>query len=253
MVLFTPDQVYSRRHSLTWMLLAFSSGCVNAAAVLACGRFVTHVTGTLTRIGVAQGWDLALDFVVVLLCFILGAMSSVLVIDGRHHRGLKPLYWLPLTLTATLLAIVATVGVAGGFGSFGVDMDLPRDFALLSLLSLASGIQNAAVSTTTRLMVRTTHMSGPATDFGVDLAVYLFASGEARRRAGRGVLLRGGKISAFVLGGFAGALLAGRFHYGVFFAPAALVLLATALSFVPSFRGARTEAALDGRVPISNR
>jgi uncharacterized membrane protein YoaK (UPF0700 family) len=251
MVLFTPDQVYSRRHIPTWLLLTFSSGCVNAGAVLACGRFVTHVTGTLTRIGVAKGWDLALDFVVVLLCFILGAMSSVLLIDGRHHRGLKPLYWLPLTLTGTLLAVVAVAGVAGGFGGFGVDMDLPRDFALLSLLSLASGLQNAAVSTTTRLMVRTTHMSGPATDFGVDLAVFLFSTGEARQRAGRGALLRGAKLASFVLGGFAGALLASRFQFGVFFAPATLVLLATALSFVPSLRGERESAAIAGRAASS--
>ena len=43
MVLFTPDQVYSRRHSPTWLLLrVLVQGCVNAAAVLACGRFVTQ-------------------------------------------------------------------------------------------------------------------------------------------------------------------------------------------------------------------
>jgi uncharacterized membrane protein YoaK (UPF0700 family) len=247
MVLFSADQVFSRRHSLTWILLAFSSGCVNAGAVLACGRFVTHVTGTLTRIGVAPKWDLALDFLVVLLCFILGAMSSVLLIDGRHHRGRPPLYWLPLTLTAALLAIAGLIGLSGGFGTFGMDSDLPRDFALLSMLSLASGLQNAAVSSTTKLLVRTTHMSGPATDFGTDLAVAFFADGEPRKRALKGALLRGAKIMGFVLGGLAGAILGKHYGYALFFLPAALVSFANVRSFVPqlsAWRRRRESAVL---------
>ena len=39
---------------------------------------------------------------------------------------------------------------------------------LLSLLAFAMGLQNAAVASTTGLAVRTTHLTGPATDLGIE-------------------------------------------------------------------------------------
>ena len=62
------------------------------------------------------------------------------------------------------------------------------------------GLQNAAVASTTGLAVRTTHLTGPATDLGIHLGAALFATGQERRAAFKGATLRGGKILSFMVG-----------------------------------------------------
>lgn len=235
LALHGPESVFSLRHAPSWMLLAFSAGSVNAIAFFACARFVTHVTGTTTRIGMDAGSiTLALDYLVVLLCFVAGAMTAAAMLDGRHHSNKRPLYALPLVIVAAVLASVAAAGSLGVFGPFAGSVEGPRDFAFLSILAFAMGLQNAAVATSTGLVVRTTHMTGPATDLGVHLATALYAAGDVRKTALRHAALRGGKIVSFTVGGAAGAVLASTLAYAAFFVPAAVVVAATALSFVTS-------------------
>lgn len=241
-VLHPTTSVLSRRHMPSWLLLAFAAGAVNAVAFLACQRFVSHVTGTVTRLGLDAGvWTLVFDYAVVLACFIAGAMASVLAIDGRLHRGKRPLHGVPLLVVSAVLVGVAIAGAHGAFGVFGGSVERPSDFLLLSLISFAMGLQNATVATSTGMAVRTTHMTGPATDLGINLATSVFVGGEARRAALRGALLRGGKLLGFVLGATAAVPLARGAGYLAFLAPAAAVLIAVGLSFLP----ARTAAAAD--------
>jgi len=233
LALHSPQAVFSMRHVPSWLLLAFGAGSVNVIAFLACSRFVTHVTGTVTSIGMDAGTvTLALDYGVVLGCFLLGAMSAAAMLDGRHQQKKRPLYAAPLFLVSIILAAVALAGAAGIFGPFGGSVESPRDFAFLSVLAFAMGLQNAAVATSTGLVVRTTHMTGLTTDVGIHLTTALYAEGETRRTAIRQAALRAAKIAAFAAGGALGAVLVPRFHYGAFLVPSALVLGATLLSFV---------------------
>jgi uncharacterized membrane protein YoaK (UPF0700 family) len=233
--LHKPDAIFSLRHAPSWLLLTMAAGAVNAGAFLACRRFVTHVTGTVTLLGMdSDNWHLMLDYAVVFACFIAGAMTSVLAIDGRYHRGLTPLYALPLVVVTGLLSLVAALGSAGLFGRFGGSVESLPDFAMLSLLSFAMGLQNAAVSTSTGAVVRTTHLTGPATDLGVFLATCFFTAGEERRRAFQRALLRFGKVVGFAIGAALMVPAARHLGYGAFFVPALLVLGATARSFLPA-------------------
>jgi uncharacterized membrane protein YoaK (UPF0700 family) len=215
-------------------MLAFSAGAVNVIAFLACSRFVTHVTGTVSQIGMTRGsFVLALEYGVVLGSFVLGAMTSAVAIDGRHHRKKPPIHALPLIGVAAVLVLVAGAGAIGVFGEFGGAVESRQDFALLSVLAFASGVQNAAVATSTGALVRTTHMTGPATDLGVHLSSAVFATGDARRTSLRHAALRAGKIAAFATGGATGAILAATLEFRAFLLPAMVVLIATALSFLP--------------------
>jgi uncharacterized membrane protein YoaK (UPF0700 family) len=234
--LHTPKTIYSTRHLTSWMLLAFAAGGVNAAALLACQRYVTHVTGTATRIGVDAGRpELLLDYAIVLVCFLAGAMTSVLSLQGRRARGKEPLWALPLLIVAGVLVFAGVLGKLGVFGPFGSTVETPGDFFLLSILSFAMGLQNASVSTSTGLAIRTSHMTGPTTDLGVHLATAYFEQGEARRAALRAAALRAGKLTAFVFGAVAMIPLSAQLEYLCLVIPAFLVVIAAGVSFVPAW------------------
>jgi carbonic anhydrase/acetyltransferase-like protein (isoleucine patch superfamily)/uncharacterized membrane protein YoaK (UPF0700 family) len=234
--LHTPQTIFSLRHAPSWLLLAFSAGAVNAIAFLACSRFITHVTGTVTLMGMdVRSIPLALDYTLVLGAFILGAMTSAMWIDVRFHRRKDPFYQLPLLAVSGILAALALAGVKGMFGTFGGSIEGTRDFVFLTILAFAMGLQNAAVATSTGLIVRTTHLTGTATDLGVYLATALYAEGDVRRVARLHAALRGGKILAFAAGASAGVMLATRIQYASLFVPATIVLAVTFASFLPAF------------------
>jgi len=233
--LHKPEEILSFRHVPTWLMLTFAAGCVNAAALVACERYVTHVTGTVTRIGMEVArLSILLDFVIVLVSFVVGAMGAAVLINGRAHRGKRPLHAAPLMMVAAATAGIGLAGHADLLGTFGGAVDEPGDFVLLSVLSFASGLQNAAVATSTGLLVRTTHLTGPATDLGIHLVELAYVKGATRAMAKRHALLRAGKLVAFAFGAAAGVALARSVGFLAFLVPACLVLAATALSFLPA-------------------
>lgn len=229
--ILSPHAVHARRHLPIWIALAFSAGAVNAVALAACQRFVTHVTGTVTLLAVdhAEPW-LVVEYGCVLACFVLGAMTSVLLIDGRRLRHREPWPIAPLVIVMLVLFGTALAGGLGAFGPFGRTVETPGDFVLLSVLGFAMGLQNASVATTTGMIVRTTHMTGPVTDLAIALATSLFGGENVVVEAARkSVRIRAWKIGAFLGGAFLGAIAARRFEYAAFLLPAGTTLLATLL------------------------
>lgn len=236
-ILHTPDTIYSARHTPSWFLLAAAAGQVNAFAFLTCEQFATHITGTVTRVGLE--WPhvgIAAEYLSVVLSLVAGAMTSVIWIQARVVRGRRPRWATPLIAVALILVGTALAGWAGWFGSFGgKHVTDPPPFILLSILAFAMGLQNGAVGSTTGLAVRTTHVTGPATDFGIHLGVAYFTSGKERRAAFRGAVLRGGKILSFIVGAGVALPLAVSFNYLALLAPALFVVIASMLSFMPDW------------------
>ncbi len=235
LTLYKPESIFSARHIPSWLMFAFAAGAVNASALYACQTYVTHVTGTVTRIGMEVAHlEPLLDFLLVLVCFIGGAMMSSLLINGRAHRDKRPLYGLPLWLAFSLVLFAAVGGHLGLLGNFGGEVAQPVDFVLLSLLSFAMGMQNAAVATSTGLLVRTTHLTGPSTDLGIHLVELMFVKGEALALARRHAALRAGKIVSFMAGAGLAVPLARYAGFLVFLLPAGVMLTAIFLSFLPA-------------------
>src|SRR4051812_40960898 len=90
-----------------WFLLAFGSGAVNTGGFLACGRFVSHVTGFATLFGMNIArwqWLEAVSVFTVPLYFLLGSMFSAWMVDRRIQQGQNPFYALPLVVITILLA-----------------------------------------------------------------------------------------------------------------------------------------------------
>lgn len=225
------NQGLTRRVVFHWFLLTFLAGSINAGGYLACHRFVSHVTGfaTLAGIDFAEGKiDGALGILSVPLFFLFGVMISAYLIDRRVEQGKRPAYPSVMALVALCLILVTAAGSFDMFSGFGERVRLKQDFFFLALLCMASGLQNAAITTSSGATVRTTHLTGLTTDLGIGIVRMLSRKKgdrvhEATRQAN---LLRAGTIVSFIAGSFAGALLFLRVGYAGFLLPAGLAIYA---------------------------
>ena len=233
MVVFTPEKLTSPRTLPSWGLLAFAAGAVNVGAFLACQRFVAHVTGTLTLVGADAGQVLGLDYMLVMICFVLGAGGAVILVRGFGRSVDHFPDWIPLTVVSIVLASVALLGRAGFFGHFGGSVETPHDLALLCMLSFAMGMQNAAVASSTDMAVRTTHMTGPATDFAIAAATLIVGKDAERAKALRSVTLRGTKLLSFIVGTIVMVPLCRHVGFLAFAIPAGACAVATLSNYMP--------------------
>jgi uncharacterized membrane protein YoaK (UPF0700 family) len=135
------------------------------------------------------------------------------------------------------LVVVALLGRGGAFGKLGGHAEDPEDFGFMCVLAFGMALMNATVASTTALAVRTVHMTGPASDFGVQLALALATVGETRRSALRLAAFRGGTLVAFAVGAGIVVPLVHRTGHLAFLMPAATIAAATWRSFLaPSSR-----------------
>ncbi len=163
---------FNSRNMMIWFVLAFQAGAINVGGFLACHRFVTHTTGFATHFGVeaAKGdYVAAFGMLSVPLFFLFGSMISAFFVDRRLGMGFKPRYTLVMFLIFFNMFFVLIAAEFGLFGEFGKTLNIYQDYTLLSLLCLSSGIQNAAISSASGAVIRTTHLTGITTDLGIGL------------------------------------------------------------------------------------
>jgi len=188
-------------------VLAGVAGAVNAAGFHAVGYYSANMTGNVSALSdyIANGnFRLALLYASIVVAFIFGAWSSSLMINYGRRRGVRAVYAFSILTEGILLCLL---GLA--------DLFLPgvhRSVILILGLSYLMGLQNASATRISNARVRTTHVSGMATDMGIELAT-LFdvkrgAEPEGEWPANRSRLrLHAMTIAAFILGGIAGVLL----------------------------------------------
>lgn len=232
-----------------WFLLSFTAGNINAGGFLACGRYVTHVTGTYTLAGIdfATGKiGAGIGMLAVPLFFLLGVMISAYCIDRRQENGRRPRYPLVMGLVAFCLGLVALRGYGNHFGEFGGEfMHLNRELVFMSLLSIASGLMNATITTSSEAFVRITHLTGITTDLGIGI-VRMAAMDRTHpnyRNEKIANTYRAGSVLAFTLGAFVGTVLFVRVDYLGFLLPAALALYAMGLAIGSAPVSSRPKAA----------
>jgi len=208
-----------------WFLLAFLAGNVNTGGFMACSRFVTHVTGFATLFGIdaAKGrWNHALGILTVPGYFLIGVMISAYLIDRPAQRRQRPHYATVMLIVTICLALVALLGRWKVFGVFGTPLALKQDYLLLSLLCGASGLQNAAISTSSGSTVRTTHLTGITTDLGIGLvrAMSMDRRSSEFHSELRAASARLGTLISFGAGSAVGAVLFLKLDYLGFLLPA---------------------------------
>lgn len=149
---------------------------LNIGGFMACHRFVSHVTGFATFFGyeINQIDNVqAFSMLVVPLFFLCGAMISGQLVDIRLKLHKRPKYYISFGLIFFLLLAVAVAGIFGMFGEFGEPFSYSRDYTLLALLCLICGIQNGTITTVSKSVIRTTHLTGVTTDLGIGIVRFL--------------------------------------------------------------------------------
>lgn len=210
-------------------LLAFVAGAANAGGFLAVNRYTSHMTGIVSAAAddlVLGHWTLALAGLAAPVMFLLGAMTTAILVNIARRRRLHSRFALPLMLEAALLL---------GFGLLGSTMNLAIALLLpvtVLLLCFMMGLQNAVITKISRATIRTTHVTGLVTDLGIELGKLVFMNRTRRhppvladrQRMKMHLLL----IGMFFVGGLFGAT--GFKHVGfVTTLPLALALMLVAL------------------------
>ncbi len=158
------------------MILAFQAGLLNMGGFMACGHFVSHVTGYATHFGYEigrQDYKHALALLMVPGFFLLGSILSGLLVDLRLKLRKKPKYHLVFGVLFLLTLAVVVLGFNNYLGKFGDPVEDSRDYTLIALLCLICGIQNGTITLVSRSVVRTTHLTGITTDLGIGIVRFL--------------------------------------------------------------------------------
>ncbi len=215
---------YTPSNVAVWLVMAFQAGVINIGGYLACHNFVSHLTGLATLFGneVSQfNYSHALGMAAVPVLFLVGAMISASLVDIRLRLKKKPKYYIIFGFMFLLIAGVEVVGFNGVFGEFGEPLMRPRDYVLMALLCMICGMQNGTITSVSRAVVRTTHLTGIVTDLGIGI-VRVLNRDKVEDRAFEDVranYMRLGLITCFVFGSVFGGLLFPRSGFRGFLLP----------------------------------
>ncbi|MGZ3769954.1 MAG: YoaK family protein [Bdellovibrio sp.] len=215
---------YTKSNITIWMLMAFQAGILNIGGFMACHRFVSHVTGFATFFGfelTQSEPQRAFGMLIVPLFFLVGVMVSGQLVDLRLKLHKKPKYYIVFGIIFALTLIIALGALTGFFGEFGEPLEKTRDYNLLMLLCLTCGIQNGTITTVSRSVIRTTHLTGITTDLGLGI-VRIFnqdkLSGDIANEK-KATLMRLGIIFFFGSGSILGGFVFDKFGHGGFLIP----------------------------------
>ncbi|NJK91208.1 MAG: DUF1275 domain-containing protein [Blastochloris sp.] len=143
--------------------LAFGAAFVNVGVVLKTGISVSHLTGDISKLSMglsethAALLPDALSVAAAALSFFLGAFLSGLWI---HHPSLDFSRPYGRTITGIGMLFILSSHLIPRFPVFGI-----------ALAALSCGLQNSLATRYRGIVLRTTHLTGLITDFGITLGM----------------------------------------------------------------------------------
>lgn len=188
-------------------LLAFAAGVVNAVGYLGYEhQAFSHMTGTVSLQSIAiesSNWGNAQQLLAVILSFVIGSFGAGLLL---RDRGLSGAY-VGLLAVEAMLFIAAAALLAGG-NAFGA-----------CFAAAGCGLQNAMTSFYSGSSIRSTHLTGFFTDFGLVLGQVCRGHPVPRRRLAMWALV----LFGFSTGGMVAATSFHRLGFLTLLLPSAIV------------------------------
>jgi uncharacterized membrane protein YoaK (UPF0700 family) len=213
-----------RSHAQLGGVLAFVAGAINAGGFLAVGYYTSHMTGIASSIAdyiALNQFDAALIAVCFLLSFIVGAITTSLIVNWARAKQFRSEYAPALLVEALLLLAFNATEIDG------LEKGTAAGVFPIALLCFVMGLQNAIITKISKSTIRTTHITGLVTDIGVEVGRYLYQCFSKSREALPQLdtaLLYVFLVLAFLVGGVVGA-----FSFKIFglitTVPLAIVLL----------------------------
>ena len=211
-------------------LLSSIAGALNAVGFLIAGSFTANMTGNISMFAetlAQRDMLLALSFLGLVAAFIFGATAAAFAIQTGEKYQHRSAYALVIAFEALMLLALASV--------FIPHPESAQETHLIIVLSFVMGLQNATTTMISKAQVRTTHVSGMATDIGIELAA-LAAGQDARQTALPKLLLHALTLACFAAGGILGAVSFSYTGYWLFVVLAAILLLITLPEVLRSYR-----------------
>lgn len=219
------DAIYYPENLYIWFLLAFQGGFVNVGGFMAVHRFVSHMTGFGTWIGVEllnKNYLGTIGMMAVPTSFLIGAMVSAWLIERERMKKRAPKYLSVFSIIIFVFALITILGSFQFLGVFGEPFNYRRDYVLLFLLTFVCGVQNAVISSASGAVVRTTHLTGVTTDLGIGLVRLWTDRHHFTKKDNKelfATFFRTGIIFSFIFGSIVGAFLFKQFNFLGFMAP----------------------------------
>ncbi|WP_299563783.1 YoaK family protein [uncultured Sulfitobacter sp.] len=182
-------------------LLSLVAGALNAVGFLIAGSFTANMTGNISAFAdnLANGAVVvSLSFMGLVAAFVCGAGIAALAIQAGEKRNLRSIYALAISAEAVMLMLLGMALISL--------LSHSHETLLVIALSFVMGLQNAVTTMISRARVRTTHVSGMATDIGIGLAA-LVGDAKSRQDALPKLKLHSLTLASFAIGGVCGALL----------------------------------------------
>jgi uncharacterized membrane protein YoaK (UPF0700 family) len=205
-------------HARLAITLSWVAGYTNVLTLLTCGQATSHVSGTVSQLGLDAGagiWGPAAYLAALLGVFVAGAALSGFLTELARQRRWASIYVRPMMVEALVLAAFALLVDWRMLGDFGGET---ARLWLTLLPAFAMGLQNATVTRISGGVVRTTHVTGVVTDLGMEAAIWWTdrlsrprgtkapATSPGAFATGWRVLLLASIVGSFALGAALGAL-----------------------------------------------
>ena len=173
-------EVYTKEKIAFWLISAFKSGFINSAGFLLSGKFVSHVTGFGTQVGIAVGhseYFFGAELLIIPLSFIFGGVITSFILENTKKVNVNPSYHYVQGLITLLIALIILIGETN-FVSTSIPFDNDErynltEFIIIGLLCLICGLKNSLVTWATFGKIRVTHMTGNSTDIGLHLLSFI--------------------------------------------------------------------------------
>lgn len=208
------------------ILFSFVAGIINVSGLLLFNVFTTNLTGHVGEFALSIYSNQWMDWVRVflwLISFMAGSFFAALLTNFLDKLYPKISYALPV-----IIEIVVLLAVITGPDYFPESFN---DSNQLLLLFFSMGLQNGIVSVVSGNIVRTTHLTGMVTDFGIGLSELILQDKRGKKTREK-VTLAGTIIFSFLLGGVVSAYFTHTFHIHFLYFPVAILLFILSFDFL---------------------
>lgn len=211
------------KNNILYLLLAFIGGFTDASSFINFEVFTGHLTGNsiLSAIYVVQdNRPLFLLSIIALICFLIGSINGAIIRTRFNDRFTRS-----FTLFLIILLLLATVIIHRYIGSTGSSNS---KFMMISFVSMAMGIQNGFFNQTMGVGTHTTYITGMTTS----LISALMRTTKDPLKTHNSKIILPLLISTFILGAFAGAMIATKQGLASYMVILGLSFIALFLSFL---------------------